>query len=99
MTYSRGLPFDSLTKRHTVDVAASIRAIVRTSTPAVTRIGYVIVSATLAKLSDSRSASTECQQWNARTRTRERETGTGYGIERNAAFPASFAVGKRDCGE
>ena len=83
MTYSAFLCLMALTKRHLVDVAASIRTIVRTSTFAVTRIRYVIASATLAKLSDSRSASTECQSFRGRNRTQERETGTGYGVERN----------------
>ena len=96
MTYSASLCLTALTKRSLVDVAASIRTIVRTSTSTATRIRYVIASATLAKLSDSRSASTECQSFRGRNRTQERETGTGYGVERNVAFPASFAVGKRD---
>src|SRR3990167_8996309 len=96
MTYSRPLPLTSLTKQAQDDLLVIIRTIVRTSTSAVTRIRYVIVSSTFAKLSDSRSASAECQQWRARTGTRERETGTGYRVARNVAFPTSFAVGKRD---
>src|SRR3990167_7958860 len=99
MTYSRPLPLTSLTKQAQDDLLVIIRTIVRTFTSTVTRIRHVIVSATLAKLSDSRSASTECQQWRTPDRTRERETGTGYRVERNVAFPASFAVGKRDCVE
>src|SRR3990167_6697890 len=99
MTYSRPLPLTSLTKQAQDDLLVIIRTIVRTFTLTVTRIRHVIVSATLAKLSDSRSASTECQQWRTPDRTRERETGTGYRVERNVAFPASFAVEKRDCGE
>ena len=99
MTYSASLCLTALTKQAQDDLLVIIRTIVRTSTSAVTRIRYVIVSATLAKLSDSRSASTECQQWGTVTDNQERETGTGYRVERNVAFPASFAVGKRDCGE